>query len=226
MSTFKQIAFMIHDKLKLSSDDTFFEIDHLYFLMDHYRALLLHQRYTDAKKTIPEQNYQVVCMDIEYDHNCITGEQIRTVDELPALAHVNFSSNLKVHPSGDFFKGIEFTMVSRDRLPFVGNNKWLKKFIYFALAPDKRVYLKSGNVDFTYLSSIMISGVFDSPTEALELSCDNITGDDCDKYEQEYPLESDLIPVLIDMVYEGLVKQVYAPMDTVNNASDDMQGMG
>jgi len=48
---------MALDELKLHSDDANFTEEHIIFLADKYRAILLKQRYADVKKEIPLANY-------------------------------------------------------------------------------------------------------------------------------------------------------------------------
>jgi hypothetical protein len=41
MATYREITYLILDELKTNSDDSFFEREHVLFLMDKYRAFLL-----------------------------------------------------------------------------------------------------------------------------------------------------------------------------------------
>ena len=45
MSTFKEIVYMCLDELQLSSDDATFTEEHIIFLANKYRALLLKKQY-------------------------------------------------------------------------------------------------------------------------------------------------------------------------------------
>lgn len=44
--------------------------------------------------------------------------------------------------------------------------------------------------------------------------------------ESDFPLETSLIPVLIDMCVKELTPPTYKPEDDINNASDDLSGIG
>jgi hypothetical protein len=44
----------------------------------------------------------------------------------------------------DYFQG-EITYVNRNRLKYVGYNKWLKNFIYWTIDPNQLVTLSSDN---------------------------------------------------------------------------------
>ena len=57
MSTYRELIYMVMDKLKLNTDDTYFNEDHIVFLLDKYRNFLLKQdRSSDSE--ISESNYQ------------------------------------------------------------------------------------------------------------------------------------------------------------------------
>lgn len=225
MSTYKKIAYMINDKLKLASDDSFYEIDHIYFLMMPYRALLLKQRYTDLKKEIPQQNFQVLCLDLDYTHDCLIGGTVKTIKSLPKLANLgDLNSELKITPIGDYFGSLHFILTQPNRLRYVGNDAWLKNFIYFAIGGDQHLYVKSGSVNPNYLTGVEVSVILEDPRDALDYSCDPTT-QDCDVYDTEFPLEEDLVAPLIEMIVDSLTPDVYKPQDAVNNASDDLSGI-
>ena len=79
--TVKEITYMVLDELKVQSDDSHFTEEHVIFLLSKFRALLLKQRYgTDIKKSVPESNYQTICLDLEEgpleDFICYTGPRL------------------------------------------------------------------------------------------------------------------------------------------------------
>jgi hypothetical protein len=53
----------------------------------------------------------------------------------------------------DFFQG-NFNYISRDRMRFVGHNKYLKNEIYTTIAPDSHLYFKSSGVNFLHLEKV------------------------------------------------------------------------
>ena len=50
MATYREVVYMALDELKLISNDATYTPEHLIFLADNYRALLLDRRYRDARK--------------------------------------------------------------------------------------------------------------------------------------------------------------------------------
>ena len=65
MASYREIVFMALDELKLLSGDSTYTEDHLIFLAEKYRALLLERKYKDIRKgEIPHVNYQTLCFDL------------------------------------------------------------------------------------------------------------------------------------------------------------------
>ena len=223
MSTYKELTYMVLDELKLYSDDALYTEEHIIFLLSKYRVFLLKQRYSDVKKQIPESNYQTICLDlIEVPaisgEPCEGGSYLRSKEKIPFLMKVG---NPKVYPI-DYYQG-EITYVSRDRMRYVGYNKYLQNIIYASLGPDNYLYFKSFNPQFLYLEKIRMTGIFEDTLAASELQCPDESGNTvCDVLDREFPIENALIPPLIQLVVEELTKAEYKPEDKENNSDDDL----
>lgn len=224
MSTYREIVFLILDEAKALSDDFSFNELHLIFMADKYRALLLKQRYSDIRKEIPDSNYQTVCLDlIEVPaisgEPCEGGSYLRSLQQIPSLTGIG---STKIS-SSDFFQG-DFNYVTRDRMKYVGHNKYLRNMIYTSLAPDGHLYFKSSGVDFLHLEQVKMSAIFESPSNARELSCDEDS--ECEVMDMEFPLEEALIPHLLELMLQNLLGAAYRPKDENNDASDDLARIG
>lgn len=221
MSTYKELAFMVLDQLKLSSDDSYFGEEHVYFLLGKFRGTLLKQRYSDVRKDIPESNYQTVCLDlIEVpaipDEECEGGLYLRSKEPIPYLTKIG---SPKVYPV-DYFQGSYVTLVSMQRMRYVGYNRWLSNIIYASFGPDNYLYFKSNNPQFLYMQKARLTGIFEDPEKAAELQCD--ANSTCDPMDQPFPLEEALISPLIELVVKELRGPVYSPEDKQNNADDNL----
>ena len=221
-----EIVYLILDELKLSSDDAKFTEDHIIFLIDKYRTFLLKQKYSDIRKHISESNYQTVCLDlIEVPSICGTdceyGTYLRSKEKIPFLIQIG---NPRVYPI-NYYQG-EIAYVNRDRMKYVGYNKYLQNIIYCSIGPDNYLYLKSNNPQFLNLEKIKLMGIFIDNEKASELECDN-NGDSiiCDILDREFPLDNSLVELLVNYAVTELSGQRYVPTDKTNNASDDMSGM-
>ena len=222
MRTYRQLIYLVLDELKLMSDDSSFTEDHIIFLLSKYRAFLLKQRYSDVRKEVPLSNYQTLCLDLE-EHEGIEGlscegTYMRSTKKIPEAMSVGQS---RVH-SGDYFNG-EVTYISRDRLRYVGYNKWLQNIIYATKGPDGYLYLKSSNPQLYYLEKIKFTGVFSDAEEASELECEQ--PESCDILDKEFPIEDALIPPLTELVVKELSGAIYKPEDSENNATDDLANL-
>lgn len=220
MSTYKQLTYLVLDEAKGLSDDFSFTEDHIVFLLDKYRSFLLKQRYSDIKKQIPESNYQTLCLDLMQvpaisGEPCEGGTYLKSKEKIPFLMQIG---NTKV-TSVDYFQG-EFNFISRDRMRYVGHNKYLKNMIYVTIAPDQYLYFKSSNSNFLYLEKVKMTGIFQDASTAAQLDCNNVN--DCDPLENTFPLEEALISPLIELTLKELLGSVYRPKDENNNASDDL----
>ena len=223
MSTYKELIYMCLDELKLYSDDALYTEEHIMFLLGKYRTFLIKQRYSDVKKQIPESNYQTICLDlIEVPaisgEPCEGGSYLRSKEKIPFLMKIG---NPRVYPI-DYYQG-EITYVSRDRMRYVGYNKYLQNIIYASLGPDNYLYFKSFNPQFLYLEKVRMTGIFEDTLAASELQCPDENGDTvCDVLDREFPIENALIPPLIQLVVEELTKAEYKPEDKENNSDDDL----
>ena len=223
MSTYKELVYMCLDELKLYSDDALYTEEHIMFLLGKYRTFLIKQRYSDVKKQIPESNYQTICLDL-IEVPAISGEPceggfyLRSKEKIPFLMKIG---NPRVYPI-DYYQG-EITYVSRDRMRYVGYNKYLQNIIYASLGPDNYLYFKSFNPQFLYLEKVRMTGIFEDTLAASELQCPDENGDTvCDVLDREFPIENALIPPLIQLVVEELTKAEYKPEDKENNSDDDL----
>lgn len=129
--------------------------------------------------------------------------------------------NPMVYPV-DYYQG-EITYVSRERMRYVGYNKYLKNIIYASIGPDNYLYFKSFNPQYLYLEKARMTGIFEDPQAASELQCPNESGNIvCDVLDREFPIEDSLVPQLVQLVTEELLRPSRSDKDEENNAKDDL----
>lgn len=222
-TTYRSLVYLVLDELKLSTDDSYFTEDHIIFLLSKYRGALLKQQYKDIKKEIPESNFQTLCLKLITvpaisGEECEGGTYLRSEEKIPFLINIS-TPNIY---SEDFYQG-EITYVSRERMKYVGYNKWLSNIIYASIGPDNYLYLKSFNPQYYYLESVKFTGVFEDPEIASELECNKESA--CDILDKTFPLEEALIPQVVQFVVKELSGSIYKPEDKSNNASDDLSNI-
>ena len=211
--TLREIVYMIMDELKLMSDDSNFNEDHIKFLVDKYRATLLLQQSIKGNVQPSESNYQTI--DLTLNSNVDTSiygeekEYMKSTNTVPIILSI---SNTKVAlVTIDEKKNIKsyfnYKMVytPENRFDFIGFNKWLKNIVYWTIK-DNYVYVYSKNEDITLIKNLSIKAIFENTTTDLD---------------DEYPLENNLIPLLIQSVVQELAPKTVQPEDSYNNASDD-----
>lgn len=227
MSKVSELVSMVIDLVKIMSDDSTINENHIRYLLGLYRAFLLKQRYEkDPRKTIPESNYQIktltfskqdyyhsvdvcsndCCLPDDLDGCCISDDVILVSnEELPTIISLGIPR---------MFTGIgkfnyTFTRVPMSRFEVVGNNKWLSKFVYWTIGPDGKVYIKSGaNRCALNITKASIMAIFED--------CSDLEDDD------NFPIEEALIPNLLELVVKDVLGAVLRPKDRDNNASDDL----
>ncbi len=216
MSKYKEVVYMVMDELKLASDDTYFNEDHIIFLLNKYRAFILKQRYSDVKKQIPESNYSNITVDLMESYGIegvsCSDTYLKSTIKIPNLLKISTPSIYTYN----YFNG-NISFISKDRMKYVGCNKYLQNIIYASLGPDNYLYLKSSNPQFLHLEKVTIRGIVEDPSTLQN----NQENGECDILEMEFPLENALIPPVIELVVKELSPAIYRPEDTINNAKDD-----
>jgi hypothetical protein len=227
MSKYKELVYMVLDELKISSDDSFFTEDHVIFLLDKYRSVVLRKAYEDVATPVPDSNKQTICLSLEKSpalsgDPCDGGYYLKSTEKVPSM--IEGIAAPTVYPV-DYYQNILITYISKERMRFVGYNRFLKNIIYVSKGGDNYLYFKSSNPLHMYLKKIKLSGVFDDAKEAAKLSCDD-SDTVCDILDAEFPLESSLVPDVIRLVLQELSPSVYKPEDKMNNADDDLSDIG
>lgn len=220
---YKDIVYMVLDEIKSTSDDAFFTEGHVLLLVNNYRNFILKQRYSDIKKPIPESNYQTICLNLIQvpaiaEVPCEGGTFLRSKEKVPFMMKIGTP---KVYPI-NYYLG-EITYVSRERMRYVGYNKYLQNIIYASLGPDNYLYLQSSNPQYLYLEKIRLTGIFENIESALDLLCDD-SGDsiNCDIMDKTFPIEDALVPPIIELVVKELLGAEYRPKDETNDAKDEL----
>lgn len=223
----KDLVYYILDNVKLISDDTIINEGHVMFLIKKYRSLLIKKEQDKEKANKTEQSeYEVqqICLHLEKVHAidgepCTGGYYLRTKEKIPKLFD---DTTPNLYPI-DYYQGINICYVPRNRMRYIGTNKYLQNIIYVSLAPNYHLYFSSNNPLFMYLKEIRMSGVFEDYDEASKLSCDNEGNDtSCDALEAEFPIRDYLVPILLEMCIKDITGVAYKPKEDTNDAKDNL----
>lgn len=222
-----EIIYYVLDAVKSMSDDSLVNEEHILFLLKKYRSFLI-KREQESKKgsevIASEFEEQQICLDLEKTaaidgEPCTGGYYLRSKQKIPKLMDGGVT---RVYPI-DYYQGTKVVMVSRERMRYVGSNKWLKNVIYVSIGPDLHLYLNSSNPLFKYMKKARMTGVFEDYDEAAELACD-ADGEDtsCDVLDAEFPMRDYLVPQLIELTEKEILGVMYRPKDSANNDVDDL----
>lgn len=226
-----ELVYSILDLSKAStSDDSYYTEELVIFLCKKYRAFLIKKEQDKEKSSTDvasEFEYQQICLDLEKvpaidGEPCTGGYYLRTIQKIPKILE---GTQPRVYPI-DFYQGTNISYVSRDKMRYVGNNKYLRNIIYSSLGPDLHLYLNSSNPQFLYMKQLRMSAIFEDVEEAAGLLCDSDgTSESCDVLDAEFPIREYLVPPLIELVVKELTGAKYQPQDKENNAKDDLPQM-
>lgn len=235
MSTYRELVYMVADLVKSLSDDTSINESHIAYLLGRYRTYLLKQKYEkEARRNIPNANYQTICADLikvpmmaGCSDGCLASAEhevyLRTTKKIPELMQLGL-----VKVAGDNRFRDVFTFVSPERMEFVGFNKWLRNIVYCTVAPDDYMYFKSSNEAFLELKRVHITAIFEDMKEASDMKCctnedsGSCTVEACDEFDRVFPIEDALITQLLALVVRDVLGAAYRPKDDRNNANDDL----
>lgn len=221
---------MILDLIKGQSDDFVYNEEHIIFLCKKYRSFLIKKeqdREKESAEIASEFEYQQICLDLEKvaaidGEPCTGGYYLRSTKPIPKILE---STQPKVYPV-DYFQGINISYVSRDRMRYIGTNKYLQNIIYVSLGSDLHLYVNSNNPQFMYLKKLRMSAIFEDFDDAAGLLCDNDgTSTACDVLDAEFPIREYLVPTLIELVAKELLGSAFRPSDYLNNAADDLSDL-
>lgn len=226
MATFGEIVYSVLDLLKERSDDAYYTEEHVTFLASRIRSVLLERKYKQSRNSsfavMSDENKQQICLTVSpanlLPDGC-GGSWLKSDAEIPSLMSIVSG----VTCTGHDLLPTMVTFIPKERMPYVGYNKWLRNIIYAARSEDRHLYLRSNNPQFIHLTRVGLTGVFEDALEAAKLSHEAcLNGGICNILEQPFPLESALVPSCIEMVVAELIGSAYTPEDKQNNAKDDL----
>ena len=225
MATFREIVYMTLDLLKEHSDDAYYTEEHILFLAQKMRAVILGKKYKGAKQSafqpMASGNTQEICLSVEPATDltgACSGGWLKTTQTIPALLF----DDVDVYPISDVLS-TNLTYIPIERMPYVGHNRWLTGIVYCARSESGYLYLHSVNRQFMFLEKVKVKGVFADPEAAASLACTESGDASCiDVLDRTVPLEDALVVPCIELIVQELLGSRYAPEDKSNDAKDNL----
>ena len=220
--TLRELVFLVLDELKINSDDSYFNEDHVVSLLNNYRSFVLKKELEKENKQLSSANDQTICLDLievrDEDNPC--GESmLRTEQTIPNLVN---DCKVSLYPV-NYFEGDHIIYTTMERMRYTTYNKWTKNLIYAAKGPDNYLYLKTSNPQYLYLEKLRIKAIFEDFESAAKYACDEAGEElNCDILDMKFPIENALVPIVVEMVIKELLGAEYRPKDSSNNADDDL----
>lgn len=222
MKTYRDLIYMVLDELKINSDDSVWETDHIAFLLNKYRAFLLKQRYKDLKKDIPLPTYQQLLVTMEGVTNDSDLSIATSTQTIPNIINFNgleleASVSPVINDKVNYFT-YDFNFITIDRFKYVGINKWINKCIYCAIDYSNKLLLKS-NSSITLPETVMINAILEDPRDIVNFMNPEEIPDDT--IDLPFPIEEAFIAPLLEMTIKEFGTANYLPDESKNNAADD-----
>lgn len=218
MTTYREAIYMCLDLVKGVTEDFSYTEEHIAYLLDKYRALLLKQHYgKDPKKHVPYSNYQTVEVPVSKEGNSIYFKSDTPIPTMMFLGIPRIST--------DDYYNTNFEFVSRERLPFVGNNKFIQNVCYVSINDSGFLCVKPYT---TMLISedegltLRLTAIFENPRE---VAYSNSMLEGIDVLDSFIPIEETLVSTLIEVVVKVLSNSTYKPEDLMNNDRDDLANL-
>ena len=232
MTTYREAIYMCNDLLKGMSDDFTYTEEHIAYLLDKSRALLLKQRYgSDPKKHVPYSNYQT--LEVEFNP-AEPKNMLKSDTQIPYMLQLGIP---RIILDGEDYYNYRFELTSRERLPFVGNSKYTSMISYCAISETGNLLMKNkesywGNstveppvISYVGPKKLKLVGIFENPREVTDETSFGESSTDTHEWDRNIPIEESLITTLIELVVKELASSVYRPNDIQNNNTDDNADM-
>ena len=232
MTTYREAIYMCLDLLKGTSDDFTYTEEHIAYLIDKFRALLLKQRYgNDPKKHVPYSNYQT--LEVEFNPT-EPKNMLKSTNQIPYMLQLGIP---RIVLDNEDYYNYRFELTSRERLPFVGNNKFTSMIGYCAINETNNLLMKNKDSYWANLTveppvlsyigpkKLKLVGIFENPREVNDETSFGEDSTNINELDRNIPIEESLITTLIELVVKELAGSVYSPEDDVNNAKDDNADM-
>lgn len=213
MKTYREIVFMVMDSLKILSDDSSWEVEHIIDKVNRYRAMLFKQRYIDKKKEIPQAFYQK--LNVRFNASLSNGA-FKSIAKIPNLIDNGMVSTYS-YLSPNVATGQKLAMVNQDKFTVVGFNKWTGMFVYVTIGVDGYMHQKSTALlnpqDIDYFT------ILDNPFDAYDFNGTSVS----DILDIDFPCDETLTQAIMDLVVNELSKLMALPVDLQNNGKDDIE---
>jgi hypothetical protein len=220
MATGYELIYDIRGRLGLNSDDSRFSNEYILFQVEKARAALIKRNFGKSYRQIPSSLIQPIEMELEMvsDNDFSNLDAIiQTVDPLPTLIE-SAVLNMNMAFDGGSYTDLKFILVDKERFPYVGKERYFPNLIYCTIGYDYRLKFKSQFNKYRLLSKVRGGVIAMHPEDAWKYHPDYDTN--VDFLTQEYPLDSETLFELSNIITNQLAPTLGIPLDKINNADE------
>lgn len=228
MASYAEIGFDILELLKNNqiSDDTDISLEHILYHVGNQRALLLRNEYNKSGRKLDSHLisdlgcFKIIEVDAaeccSVTSDCIV---LRTEKQLPSFLELHSGVALtRVGPVNKMVK--PFTLIDQARVPYIGANKYTANDVY-VLRMNDYIYLITQNPAMQNVEYINIQGIVSDPLVLQNYMCTE-NGHSCFSYDNEYPINTWMLPYIKEQVLNQFGISLQLPKDNDNNAKDNI----
>lgn len=212
MQTYRTLVYMVLDELKILSDDSLWENEHIIQMLNKYRALLFSQKYKGKKVEIPFSFYQR--LNVSFGQQLAGTNVYKSTKKVPNIIDISgLWQYAFISASGVASENLNF--VNPSKFKFSGLNKWLVNQAYITVDYNNYMYIKKSNPSI--YNQLVFDVILDNPIDINDFNSLGII----DYLDIEFPCDEALIQPIIDLCLKELGIMNQQDRDTTNNASDD-----
>lgn len=201
------------------SDDFSFSNRLIAHFLKVARAKLIEQK-ADKYHFISDQSYQSLCVDLVPSsyHNCCdtdvdTCQILKSIDIIPKFLNSRWDNFLKAMDlTGNVIPEFNLTQ-----------NKFSKYALYKPTTGwflhDNHLYI----INNVVLEKVLLNALFDDPSVVSLINCSSTTGNCNDPFDEEFPIDSDLVDPMYKMAMSFLLQGMQLPKDLENDTKDSSQ---
>jgi hypothetical protein len=220
--TKRELIYTVFEKLNIQSDDTNLTEELVSSLLDTKRAMLLKQQYAKNAWHMPIEIKQELCLGLslvdKVDGYSCAGKMLATSMSLPRSIKIKGKEGPLAVRKEDGTE-IAISIVAIERVPYLFENKYTQHLTYAAVDFSGKLFLISNDNKLRFLKTIKITDIFESPDVANEYTC--VYDSTSDVWDLDYPIESAMADVAIDLVVKELTRSLGIPGDNINDATDE-----
>lgn len=218
--TLREIIYDVTEILNAYSDDHKISEEHIAFMVNNKRNLLLKQYMSNLKKEVPMEAMQTICLPLELNKDCFEDQAVmKSTIKVPSTLENSGRSNIV----NAYAKELRFTkninIIPYQRFPFVYSEKYNHNQLFITIDPESYLLVYNKDQLNLVMTNIVVEGVFENPEEAYNLSCD-ASNNNCDFYDSQYPIESSMIDIMRNQIVQELLLKYQIPTDNINNAEE------